>query len=160
MSGISWNKEKFIEAVKMSRSIRQTLINLNLVPAGGNYVQVKKYIKLYNLDTSHFSGKGWNKGMKGRYMPHTNIKLLLVKKSKYQSYKPKKRLFIEKIKPVKCEECGWAKKSEDGRIPLELDHINGDRYDNRLENLRILCPNCHSLKPTHRGRNKKKARVA
>ncbi|MDE1988391.1 MAG: HNH endonuclease, partial [Patescibacteria group bacterium] len=41
-------------------------------------------------------------------------------------------------------------------LPLELDHINGDRHDNRLENLRILCPNCHSLKPTHRGRNMNK----
>lgn len=46
--------------------------------------------------------------------------------------------------------------SEDGRIPLELDHINGDRHDNRLENLRVLCPNCHSLKPTHRGLNRSK----
>ncbi|HAN04121.1 MAG TPA: hypothetical protein DCW72_10215 [Elusimicrobia bacterium] len=48
----------------------------------------------------------------------------------------------------------------DGRLPLELDHVNGDNRDNRLENLRILCPNCHSLKPTHRGRNSgKNARV-
>lgn len=52
-----------------------------------------------------------------------------------------------------CEDCGWAKSSEDGRIPVELDHINGDRHDNRLENLRILCPNCHSLRLTHRGKN-------
>lgn len=76
--------------------------------------------------------------------------------SDYQSFKLKSRLFSEKLKIPCCEECGWAKKSEDGRIPLELDHINGNRRDNRLENLRILCPNCHSLKPTHRGLNKKK----
>ena len=49
-----------------------------------------------------------------------------------------------------------VKKSIDGRIPLELDHINGDRHDNRIKNLRILCPNCHSLQPTHRGRNMNK----
>ncbi len=57
------------------------------------------------------------------------------------------------LKKPECEECGWAKRSEDGRIPLELDHINGDSHDNRLENLRILCPNCRSLEPTHRGMN-------
>ncbi len=54
--------------------------------------------------------------------------------------------------------CGWNKTTKDGRLPLELDHINGDSRDNRLTNLQILCPNCHSLQPTHRGLNKK-ARV-
>jgi hypothetical protein len=63
--------------------------------------------------------------------------------------------FKEGIKKEECEMCGWAKSSLDGRIPLELDHINGDHHDNRLINLRILCPNCHSLQPTHRGKNKK-----
>jgi predicted HNH restriction endonuclease len=45
----------------------------------------------------------------------------------------------------------------DGRVPVELDHINGDKNDNRLENLCILCPNCHSVQPTHRGPNQKVA---
>ncbi|MEX2398487.1 MAG: HNH endonuclease [Candidatus Saccharimonadales bacterium] len=62
------------------------------------------------------------------------------------------------MKLPKCELCGWDKRSIDGRTPVELDHINGDRYDNRLENLRVLCPNCHSLQPTHRGRNMKSCR--
>lgn len=51
---------------------------------------------------------------------------------------------------------GWSKNSKDGRLPLELDHINGNPKDNRLINLRVLCPNCHSLKQTHRGKNIKK----
>ncbi|QQS22454.1 HNH endonuclease [Candidatus Saccharibacteria bacterium] len=61
-----------------------------------------------------------------------------------------------RAKKPKCEICGWEERSIDGRIPVELDHINGIHSDNRLENLRILCPNCHSLQPTHRGRNKKR----
>ena len=144
----------------MSKSIRQVLKYLKLVEAGGNYEQIKKYIKLYNIDTSHFTGKSWNKGNRGLYMPIILTSDILKQNTTFQSFKLKVRLFREGIKSPVCEECGWAKKSEDGRIPVELDHINGDRYDNRIENLRILCPNCHSLKTTHRGKNKKRARVA
>lgn len=85
------------------------------------------------------------------------IETLLVLGANVQSYKLKKRLYESGLKTPKCELCGWAKMSLDGRIPLALDHINGDRLDNRLHNLRILCPNCHSLQPTHRGLNKKVA---
>lgn len=156
----SWTKEDLINAVAVSKSKRQVLSKLRLVEAGGNYEQLKKYLKIYNVDTSHFTGRGWNKGLSGRYSPIISTKDILIKGSDFQSLKLKKRLFREEIKFPMCEECGWAKKSEDGRIPVELDHINGDRYDNRIDNLRILCPNCHSLKNTHRGKNKKRARVA
>lgn len=98
----------------------------------------------------------WNKGMHGIGVYRTTLKEILTKDNYYQSYKLKKRLFAAELKKPQCEVCGWAKKSADGRLPLELDHINGDRYDNRLENLQILCPNCHSLQLTHRGRNIKK----
>ncbi len=74
------------------------------------------------------------------------------------SYALKKRLFKAGLKEPRCELCGWDERTAGGRIPVELDHINGDNRDNRLENLRILCPNCHSLQPTHRGLNQKRAR--
>ena len=93
------------------------------------------------------------------FKPKTDLNKILIQNSTFQSYKLKNRLFREGLKENKCEICGWAEKSEDGRIPLELDHVNGDHSDNRLENLRILCPNCHSLQKTHRGKNIK-ARVA
>ncbi|NIV70095.1 MAG: hypothetical protein GWN41_08185 [Phycisphaerae bacterium] len=131
---------------------------LGLVEAGGNYAQIKKYLDIYKIDISHFKGKAWSKGMRGMSRPQISLEKILVKNSTYQSYKLKKRLYTEKIKSPKCEECGWMKISEDGRLPLELDHINGNRKDNRLANLRILCPNCHSLKPTHRGLNRKRNR--
>lgn len=151
-----WDKKQLQEAVENSRSIRQVLFCLGLREAGGNYVQVKKYIGIYNLSTSHFTGNAWNKGLKGIGKPRRPLEEILIQKSDYQSFKLKKRLFSEKIKKPVCELCGWAKRAADGRVPLELDHISGDRTDNRLENLRILCPNCHSLQPTHRGLNKKK----
>jgi 5-methylcytosine-specific restriction endonuclease McrA len=70
----------------------------------------------------------------------------------------KQKLWRDGLKPLQCEECGWAKRAQHGRLPLELHHISGDKSDNRLENLIILCPNCHSLKDNHRGLNKGKAK--
>ena len=151
-----WTEKQLQIAVTQSMSIRQVLKKIGLVEAGGNYDQIKKYIKYYNIDTSHFRGKAWNKGLTGIGHPVYSLKEILKKNSTYQSFKLKKRLFLSNLKKVACEQCGWAEKSSDGRIPLELDHINGDRHDNRIENLRILCPNCHSLQATHRGRNMKR----
>jgi hypothetical protein len=108
------------------------------------------------LLTIHFKGKAWNKGMKTGHYRQAPLEELLVSDSKCQTYKLKLRLFEVGIKCQACEQCGWSECAQDGRIPVELDHINGDRHDNRLENLRILCPNCHSLQPTHRGKNRRK----
>jgi len=151
-----WTEKDLKNAVINSTSIRQVLKKIELVEAGGNYNQIKNYIKKLKIDTGHFKGKAWNKGMKLIGIPRIKLKDILVKNSNFQSFKLKKRLFSIGLKERKCEECGWKKISKDGRIPLELDHINGDHRDNRLKNLRILCPNCHSLKSTHRGRNKKR----
>ena len=148
-----WSKEMLEKAIRTSTSVRQVIAKLGLIEAGGNYEQTKKFIELWKLDTSHFRGKAWNKGMTGIGKPIYSLKEVLIENSFYQSYKLKKRLFEERIKKPKCELCSWAKKTSDGRLPLELDHVNGNRRDNRLDNLRILCPNCHSLQSTHRGRN-------
>lgn len=154
----SWTDEELQDAVKSNKSVRGVLRTLRLVPAGGNYAQINKRIIELGLDSTHFTGKGWNIGWKfdSRKPPQT-LEQIVVENSTYQSHKLKKLLFTKGIKQPSCEICGWAEKSIDGRIPVELDHINGVHSDNRLENLRILCPNCHSLQPTHRGRNKKTA---
>ena len=152
----SWTVEQLLAAVETSRSYRQVLLQLNLREAGGNYEQVKKYIRELDLDISHFKGRGWCAGLKGIGKPLIPLEKILVKESYFQSFKLKRRLFSAGLKPQYCEMCHWAEQSLDGRVPLELDHINGDRHDNRIENLCVLCPNCHSLQPTHRGRNRKK----
>ncbi len=151
-----WTDEELVEAVISSKSIRAVLIKLNLIPAGGNFVQIRNRIKDLKIDDSHFTGKGWNIGWGfDPRKPKLTLEEHLIDGSRIQSFLLKKRLFSAGLKIPKCEMCGWAYVSDDGRIPVELDHINGKRDDNRLENLRILCPNCHSLQPTHRGKNKK-----
>lgn len=151
----SWTDEQLEIAIKNSKSYRAVIKDLGLVPAGGNYVQVQKRVGELGFDTNHFTGKGWSRGMTYHNKRSPAIDDLLVIGSSTQSYKLKRRLYESGLKLPICELCGWAQVSEDGRIPLELDHINGAHNDNRLENLRILCPNCHSLQLTHRGRNKK-----
>ncbi len=155
MRSKKWSHANLALAVKTSSSIRQVLQKLGLREAGGNYNQIKKYIKKLDLDDSHFTGRGWSKGKKIPFRPKIPLDIILVEDSNYQTSKLKKRLFRAGLKQPACEECGWKKISIDGRLPLELDHINGNSRDHRIHNLRILCPNCHSLKPTHRGANRK-----
>lgn len=70
-----------------------------------------------------------------------------------------KRYLVKKF-GEKCSICGWrVKHSITGKVPLEIDHINGDSEDNREENLRLVCPNCHSLSPNFRNLNKGKGRT-
>lgn len=151
-----WTDDELRAAVATSRSVAQVISTLGLIPAGGNYEHIQRKIKKLALDSSHFTGMGWSRGsITGPRAPVTRI---LVEGRPTGSHHLKKRLFREGLKRPACELCGWAERASDGRIPVELDHINGDNDDNRLENLRILCPNCHSLQPTHRGLNRKSRR--
>ena len=151
----SWTDDQLVTAVAGSFSYRAVLIKLGLVPAGGNYEQITKRITTLKVNTEHFTGSGWNVGLAFNPNKPRPIVELLVTNGTTQSFSLKKQLFREGLKTPQCELCGWNVKADDGRIPVELDHINGDKHDNRLENLRVLCPNCHSLQPTHRGKNKK-----
>lgn len=149
-----WTDEQLQDAVKNNGSYRAVIYELGLIPAGGNYKHVKRRIHELRLDVTHFHGKGWNKGwFFDPRKPITPLEDWLVDGSTVQSNTLKRRLFKVGLKSPECELCGWKEQNLDGRVPVELDHINGKNDDNRIENLRILCPNCHSLQPTHRGKN-------
>lgn len=154
-----YTDDDFIKAVKESQSIRQVLIRLELKEAGGNYAICKKRIADLKIDTSHFGTikerQGWAKGKKfhGRYV--FPLEEILVEGRYFQSYKLKRRLLEAKLFEPICSICKLEKWLEKP-ISLELDHMNGNNSDNRIENLRLLCPNCHSTTSNYRGRNKKK----
>ena len=143
---------EFIQAVKSSSSIREALMKLNLKAAGGNYECFHTRVKELNLSTKHFTDpKAWNKGKK--FGPKRSLEEYL-SGVPIQSHKLKLRLISEGIKQHKCEKCGITEWNGQP-TPIELDHIDGNRHNNTIENLRILCPNCHAQTSTYRGRNKK-----
>lgn len=97
-----------------------------------------------------------NKGEKGfKRSPHRkSASEYLHKGSTINSHKLKLKIIEDNIKEQKCEACNRIKWQNDS-IPLQLHHINGDRFDNRLSNLQILCPNCHALTDNFSGRKAK-----
>lgn len=140
-----WNKEQLEEAVKNSFCIGEVLKRLKLSYGTNNYALINKAIKEYNIDISHFIPGG-----KKRHIPNYTVELvdiLIINSSYNNSGNLKKRLLKAGVLKNECYVCGlkeWMNKP----IVCQLDHINGMHDDNRLENLRLLCPNCHSQTDT------------
>lgn len=154
MKRIKYTKELLEEAVKDSYSIAETLRKIGLSPVGGSYQTLKKKLIEFNVDFSHFTGKQWNINPKNPVY----IKKFLLKLCKYSSLSSsnvKALVYRLGLKHNQCELCGiseWQGKP----IICELHHINGNSTDNRIENLKILCPNCHSQTDNFRRKNRVK----
>jgi hypothetical protein len=141
----------FQHIVSNSDSYSDCLRKLGLTPRGGaSSVLLKRRIEDLGLDTSHFNHRAMRGG--GTSLP---LHKILVKNSAYTSMSRLKTRVVESgLLTYECSSCG-IKDWNNSMISLHLDHINGDRGDHRLENLRLLCPNCHSQTPTYAGRNSK-----
>lgn len=148
----SWTDKQLEDAYNSSRSVAQVLGKLKLSLAGGNYRTIELRAKELNLSLgAEAYGQAWSKGSRRQ---NKSLEDMLAN-PKAQSHYIKLRLIKDEILEAKCSKCGLTEWLGEP-APLELDHINGIHADNRLENLRILCPNCHAQTQTYSGKNRRK----
>jgi hypothetical protein len=145
--GDTYPEAEVRRAVLGNFTFAATIRDLGDAPSRGATARLQRSIQRYDLNIDHFGGEGRRLGAKARELYAT-----LVQGRRHRSCSLASRLVELGLKDRCCEMCGrrrWLGR----QIPLELDHVNGDRTDNRFANLRLLCPNCHALTPTYRGRN-------
>lgn len=149
---MSFTKSELVDAVNKSLSITDTLINLGFRNHGANYKTIKKSLILWNINTEHFDRRRSATKNKKVYSREE----IFCKNSKYSRSSLGLATKRHKVFEVEC--CSRCSITEWNGEPLtlQIDHINGDNADNRIENLRLLCPNCHSQTPNFSGRKRRK----
>lgn len=151
MAKVKYTKELLEQNIKDCYSFAELCRRLGLKPGGSNPKTLRKKLEEFGIDYSHFTGQGWNVGLKFKPRTAKDLSEILTKDSTYQSYKLLQRLIKENVKKYKCEICGnseWMGKP----IPLQLHHIDGEHTNNELSNLQILCPNCHAQTDNYAGK--------
>lgn len=147
---MSYSEKEAREAISSSYSWAESLRKLGLCPTGGGWRVLKKYAEIWEISTEHFDpARVREANVRTRKRP---LKELLVENSSCSRQNLKRRLFQEGLKEPRCEQCGQDENWRGRRVALILDHINGVRNDNRIENLQIVCPNCAATLDTHCGR--------
>ena len=142
---IKIDKNEFIKVCNEELSMARAAVRLGI-----HFNTFKKYALEFGCYNPNPSGKGLTKKNNGNKIPTDEI--LAGKHPQYQTNKLRLRLIKEGIKEEKCEMCGiedWLGE----RLAFELDHIDGNSRNHLLENLRVVCPNCHSQTETYRAKN-------
>ena len=150
MKKIDWHdKQKLASVVNRSFSMLEFLRGVGLATTGSNASTAKKYFNIHSISTSHFNG---NRHLKPNRM---TLEQILVENSTFKDLtRLKRRLIKEGLLTSHCYKCKntgqWMGKS----LTLQLEHKNGNNKDHRLENLELLCPNCHSQTSTWGGKRR------
>ena len=146
--------DKLKTIIAESNTVTETCFKLYGNKLYGNRITIKKYINLYNIDITHF-GKN-NGNVRSNRFVKIPLSKILVLGSTYNTTTLKERLYNEGLKERICEKCGQDENWHGEHMSLILDHINGINNDNRIQNLRIVCPNCNATLPTFSGKNVKR----
>lgn len=152
-----YTKQWLTELCASSYSYAEVLRKAGRKQGGGAQEILKKKIKEFNIDISHFTGQYWqaspNQADNHENREKYSLEEVFCKNSPVTQKMLRGYIKRHKILEYKCCNCGCDGHWQNGVIALEVDHINGDNTDNEITNLRYLCPNCHALTDTYRGRN-------
>jgi Zn finger protein HypA/HybF involved in hydrogenase expression len=151
---MKYTKESLTQVVSESNSLAEVLRKLEMATTAPNYKTIRKKCKQWNIEDSNLTGKYLK-------IPTQPLECYLTNNSEIAnrgSHSFKLRLIKAGYLIEKCLRCN-INEWEGEKLSLHLDHINGIRTDNRIENLRLLCPNCHSLTNTYAGKNKIRTRT-
>lgn len=149
-TGPSYTEQEARQAIAASKSWAESLRRLGLCTTGGAWRILKKYAEIWDISTAHFDPRArCVERLKRRRRPLSEV---LVEESDYPRKDVKRRLLAEGLKEPHCEMCGQGEIWRGKPMSMILDHINGVRNDHRLENLRMVCPNCAATLDTHCGR--------
>ena len=148
---IKYTEEKLKEVVKDCETLHEVLTKFERNKSSTSYKVLRKRIKEWNIDINHFLNKSdsFKKYYKEGIMKEIPNSEIFIENSKVSRSTAKKRIIRDKLIDYKCEKCPNEGNWKGKPLVLILDHKNGIRNDNRLENLRFLCPNCNSQEPTH-----------
>lgn len=146
-----YSEDQARAAIAASLTYSEALRRLGMRAAGGNFATLRRYAKdIWQIPVDHFQPYRGAVARPGTARPLTEV---MVERSRYSRGQLKQRLFNEGVKQRACELCGQGEIWHGRRMALILDHVNGVANDNRLENLRVVCPNCAATLDTHCGRN-------
>ncbi|MEU9570448.1 HNH endonuclease signature motif containing protein [Streptomyces massasporeus] len=150
-AGAFFSREELTRAVAASQSLAGVMRILGLSPVGGSArSRVRHSIESYGLSTTHFTGQAHLRGTPSpRRKSAPQVLVRLTPGSPRTRTALLRRALDDLGVPHVCNECGIGENWQGRRLVLELDHINGDRLNNQVENLRYLCPSCHSQTKTH-----------